>query len=222
PVSSTADTIQQSVYFVEKNDKLDLLIHILKNDISDSVLVFSRVKHGADKIVRKLQKAKISAEAIHGNKSQNARQKALNNFKSGETRVLVATDIAARGIDIDDLNFVINFELSDVSETYVHRIGRTGRAGASGKALSFVDGFDLVNLKNTEKLIGKKIPVVTNHPFHTADLTVQKRDSNNRAVQKDKRPADNKTNDPKRHNAASLKKSGTGNSNNRGRSFRGK
>jgi len=117
---------------------------------------------------------------------------------------------------------VINFELSDVSETYVHRIGRTGRAGASGKALSFVDGFDLVNLKNTEKLIGKKIPVVTNHPFHTADLTVQKRDSNNRAVQKDKRPADNKTNDPKRHNAASLKKSGTGNSNNRGRSFRGK
>ncbi|HMT77204.1 MAG TPA: DEAD/DEAH box helicase [Saprospiraceae bacterium] len=222
PVSSTADTIQQSVYFVEKNDKLDLLIHILKNDISDSVLVFSRVKHGADKIVRKLQKAKISAEAIHGNKSQNARQKALNNFKSGETRVLVATDIAARGIDIDDLNFVINFELSDVSETYVHRIGRTGRAGASGKALSFVDGFDLLNLKNTEKLIGKKIPVVTNHPFHTADLTVQKRDSNNRAVQKEKRPVDKKTNDPKRHNAASSKKSRTGNSNNRGRSFRGK
>lgn len=222
PVSSTADTIQQSVYFVEKNDKLDLLIHILKHNISDSVLVFSRVKHGADKIVRKLQKAKISAEAIHGNKSQNARQKALNNFKSGETRVLVATDIAARGIDIDDLNFVINFELSDVSETYVHRIGRTGRAGASGTALSFVDGFDLLNLKNTEKLIGKKIPVVTNHPFHTDDLIVQKRDSNNRAVQKVNRPTDKKANDAKRHNSESSKKTGNGNSKNYSRNFRGK
>ncbi|HRP88860.1 MAG TPA: DEAD/DEAH box helicase [Edaphocola sp.] len=222
PVSSTADTIQQSVYFVEKNDKLDLLIHILKNNISDSVLVFSRVKHGADKIVRKLQNAKISAEAIHGNKSQNARQKALNNFKSGETRVLVATDIAARGIDIDDLSFVINFELSDVSETYVHRIGRTGRAGASGKALSFVDGFDLLNLKNTEKLIGKKIPVVTNHPFHTNDLTVQKRDSNNRAVQNNNKPTDKKSNDVKRYNSESSKKSGNGNSRNSGRNFRGK
>lgn len=180
PVSSTADTIKQSVYFVEKENKLNLLTHILKNDISDSVLVFSRTKHGADKIARKLQKDHITTEAIHGNKSQNARQNALNNFKSGKTRVLVATDIAARGIDIDELKYVINFELSDVSETYVHRIGRTGRAGAEGTSISFVDGLDLLNLKNTEKLIGKKIPVIKDHPFHTDDLVAQKRDSNNK------------------------------------------
>ena len=195
PVSSTADTIQQSVYFVEKDNKLNLLSHILQNDISDSVLVFSRTKHGADKIARKLQKDNISAEAIHGNKSQNARQNALNNFKSGKTRVLVATDIAARGIDIDELKFVINFELSDVSETYVHRIGRTGRAGAEGNSISFVDGLDLLNLKNTEKLIGKKIPVIKNHPFHTDDLVAQKRDSNNKPMaagrEKSQRPNSN-------------------------------
>ena len=129
PVSSTADTIQQSVFFVEKDDKLDLLIHLLEDPKLDQVLVFSRTKHGADKIARRLQKEKISTEAIHGNKSQNQRQNALNNFKSGKTRVLVATDIAARGIDIDFLKYVVNYELSDVSETYVHRIGRTGRAG---------------------------------------------------------------------------------------------
>ncbi|AZI22421.1 DEAD/DEAH box helicase [Chryseobacterium taklimakanense] len=180
PVSSTADTIQQSVYFVEKENKLDLLTHILKNHINESVLVFARTKHGADKIARKLQKEKISAEAIHGNKSQNQRQNALTNFKSGKTRILVATDIAARGIDIDELKHVINFELSDVSETYVHRIGRTGRAGNEGSSISFVDGLDLINLKNTEKLIGKKIPVVKDHPFHTDNLVVQKRDSNNK------------------------------------------
>ena len=182
PVSSTAETIKQSVYFVDKENKLNLLTHILKNDISDSVLVFSRTKHGADKIARKLQSDGVSTEAIHGNKSQNARQNALNNFKSGKTRVLVATDIAARGIDIDELKYVVNFELSDVSETYVHRIGRTGRAGAEGNSISFVDGLDLLNLKDTEKLIGMKIPVVKNHPFHTDDLVVQKRDSNNKPM----------------------------------------
>ena len=155
PVSSTADTINQSIYFVEKDDKLDLLTHILQDEKLDQVLVFARTKHGSDKIARKLHKDNISAEAIHGNKSQNARQTALSNFKNKKTRVLVATDIAARGIDIDDLKYVINFELSDVSETYVHRIGRTGRAGAEGTSISFVDGLDLVNLRNTEKLIGK-------------------------------------------------------------------
>lgn len=180
PVSATADTIQQKVYFVDKNDKLDLLTHILQKDIKESVLVFSRTKHGADKIARKLQSHKISAEAIHGNKSQNARQNALSNFKSGKTRILVATDIAARGIDIDELKYVVNFELSDVSETYVHRIGRTGRAGAEGSSISFVDGLDLLNLKNTEKLIGKKIPVERDHPFHTDSLVAEKRDSNNK------------------------------------------
>lgn len=180
PVSSTADTISQSVYFVQKDEKLDLLIHILQDKSLDQVLVFSRTKHGADKIARRLHKSNISAEAIHGNKSQNARQNALSNFKSKKTRVLVATDIAARGIDIDDLQYVINFELSDVSETYVHRIGRTGRAGAQGSSISFVDGLDLINLKNTEKLIGKKIPVVRDHPYHTDNLVVEKRDSNNK------------------------------------------
>lgn len=180
PVSATADTIQQKVYFVEKDNKLDLLTHILQKDIKESVLVFSRTKHGADKIARKLQSHKISAEAIHGNKSQNQRQNALSNFKNGKTRVLVATDIAARGIDIDELKYVLNFELSDVSETYVHRIGRTGRAGAEGSSISFVDGLDLVNLKNTEKLIGKKIPVEKDHPYHTENLVAEKRDSNNK------------------------------------------
>ena len=181
PVSATADTINQKVYFVDRDDKLELLTHILQNDIKESVLVFSRTKHGADKIARKLQSHKISAEAIHGNKSQNQRQNALSNFKSGKTRILVATDIAARGIDIDELKYVLNFELSDVSETYVHRIGRTGRAGAEGSSISFVDGLDLLNLKNTEKLIGKKIPVEKDHPFHTDNLVAQKRDSNNKA-----------------------------------------
>jgi ATP-dependent RNA helicase RhlE len=182
PVSSTAETIQQSVYFVERENKLNLLTHILQNDIAESVLVFTRTKSGADRITKKLVKSNISAQAIHGDKSQNARQNALSNFKAGKTRVLIATDIAARGIDIDELKFVINFELSDVSETYVHRIGRTGRAGAEGTSISFVDGLDLLNLHNTEKLIGKKIPVIKDHPFHTDNLIAQKRDSNNKPV----------------------------------------
>lgn len=180
PVSTTADTINQAVYFVEKDNKLPLLIHLLEDPSLDQVLVFARTKHGSDKIARKLSQSKIPALAIHGNKSQNARQNALNAFKSKEIRVLVATDIAARGIDIDELKYVVNFELSDVSETYVHRIGRTGRAGASGTSFSFVDGLDLINLKNTEKLIGKKIPVNKSHPFHTDDLQIEKRDSNNK------------------------------------------
>ncbi len=180
PVSSTADTIQQSIYFVEKDNKNDLLIHLLQDKKLDQVLVFSRTKYGADKIVKKLVKSGISAQAIHGDKSQNARQNVLNNFKDKKTRVLVATDIAARGIDIDELKYVVNYELSDVSETYVHRIGRTGRAGSEGTSFSFVDGIDLANLRSTEKLIGKKIPVVTDHPFHTDNLVEMKRDSNNK------------------------------------------
>ena len=188
PVSSTADTIQQSIYFVDKDDKTDLLVHLLQDPKLDQVLVFSRTKHGADKIARKLHQSKISAEAIHGNKSQNARQNALNNFKSKKTRVLVATDIAARGIDIDELKYVVNYELSDVSETYVHRIGRTGRAGSEGTSFSFVDGLDLANLRSTEKLIGKKIPVVKDHPYHTDNLVEQKRDSNNKPFTSRQKP----------------------------------
>ncbi len=182
PVSSTAQTIQQSIYFVEKDNKLDLLAHILENQDMDQVLVFSRTKYGADKIAKRLIKSNIKAQAIHGDKSQNARQNALNNFKNKETRVLVATDIAARGIDIDELKYVINFELSDVAETYVHRIGRTGRAGSEGTSISFVDGLDLANLRSTEKLIGQKIPVIKDHPYHTSDLVEMKRDSNNKPV----------------------------------------
>ncbi|MFN8355394.1 MAG: DEAD/DEAH box helicase [Spirosomataceae bacterium] len=165
PISSTADTIQQSVYFVTKKDKKSLLIHLLKSKQVPSILVFTRTKHGADRVVKDLEKVEILAEAIHGNKSQNARQRALENFKSGATRVLVATDIAARGIDVDDLSLVINYELPNVPETYVHRIGRTGRAGANGMAISFCDDEELPYLKDINKLIKKQIPVVEDHPY---------------------------------------------------------
>jgi ATP-dependent RNA helicase RhlE len=165
PVSSTAQTISQAVYHVEKTEKKHLLAHLLKDDSIERILVFARTKHGSDKIVKELVKGGITAEAIHGNKSQNARQRALGNFKSGSTRVLVATDIAARGIDIDDLTHVINYELPNVPETYVHRIGRTGRAGASGIAYSFCDQEEKDYLKDIQKLIGKNIPVVREHPF---------------------------------------------------------
>ena len=197
PVSSTADTIQQSIYFVDNSNKADLLVHLLENPKLDQVLVFSRTKHGADKIARKLHQFNISAEAIHGNKSQNARQNALSNFKSKKTRVLVATDIAARGIDIDELKYVVNFELSDVSETYVHRIGRTGRAGSDGTSFSFVDALDLANLRSTEKLIGKKIPVVADHPYHTDNLVEQKRDSNNKPFNPRPKPTGQRSEKPK-------------------------
>ncbi|SJZ36036.1 DEAD/DEAH box helicase [Sediminibacterium ginsengisoli] len=172
PVSSTAETIQQAVYFVEKNDKKQLLIHVLKDPAIKSVLVFTRTKHGADKVVKDLQKASITAEAIHGNKSQNARQRALTNFKSGTTRVLVATDIAARGIDVDNLSHVINYELPNVPETYVHRIGRTGRAGASGIAFSFCDTEEKEYLRDIQKLIGITIPFVNDHPYAMADTSL--------------------------------------------------
>ena len=164
PVSSTAETIQQSVYFVDKKDKRSLLLHILKGSAIPTALVFTRTKHGADKVARGLMQAGIRAEAIHGNKSQNARQRALLNFKNRQTRILVATDIAARGIDIDDLTHVINYELPNVPETYVHRIGRTGRAGASGTALSFCDGEETEFLWDIQKLISRQIPVVEDHP----------------------------------------------------------
>jgi ATP-dependent RNA helicase RhlE len=164
PVSSTAETIQQYLYFVDKKDKRSLLLHILKDDTVPTALVFTRTKHGADKVAQGLTRAGIRAEAIHGNKSQNARQRALVNFKNRHTRILVATDIAARGIDIDDLTHVINFELPNVPETYVHRIGRTGRAGASGIALSFCDGEEKEFLRDIQKLIARQIPVVEDHP----------------------------------------------------------
>lgn len=165
PVSSTAEKVEQSVFFVEKTDKRHLLNHLLKGQVAGRVLVFSRTKHGADKVAKDLNKNGIKAEAIHGNKSQNARQRALENFKSGATRVLVATDIAARGIDIQELAYVINYDLPNVPETYVHRIGRTGRAGASGKALSFCDREEREYLRDIQKLIKKNVPVIKDHPY---------------------------------------------------------
>jgi ATP-dependent RNA helicase RhlE len=165
PASTTAETVVQSLYYVDKKDKKKLLAYVLQDKNIVSALVFTRTKHGADKVAKDLHSAGIVAEAIHGNKSQNARQRALNNFKDGKTRVLVATDIAARGIDVEALSHVINFELPNVAETYVHRIGRTGRAGASGIALSFCDEEEMGDLKDIQKLINLKIPVVDSHPY---------------------------------------------------------
>jgi ATP-dependent RNA helicase RhlE len=165
PVSSTVEIIQQSVYYVEKQNKLPLMVQLLKDHTIESVLVFTQMKHAADKLAKNLNNAGIRTEAIHGNKSQNARQNALSNFKKRKTRVLVATDIAARGIDIDELTHVFNFELPNVPETYVHRIGRTGRAGASGVAISFCDWSEKTFLTDIQKLIKKQIDVVKDHPF---------------------------------------------------------
>lgn len=170
PVSSTAETIQQKIYFVDQANKYELLMHVLKDKTIKSALVFTRTKHGADKVVKVLNRAGTSAEAIHGNKSQNARQRALSNFKDRTTRVLVATDIAARGIDIDELAFVVNFEIPNIPETYVHRIGRTGRAGASGQAISFCDIDERPYLKDIQKLINISIPVEEGHPFPSAKV----------------------------------------------------
>ena len=157
PRSSVVDTIKQYVYYVEKPEKKDLLISLLKKDKNQSALVFSRTKHGADKIARILSKAGIGSAAIHGNKSQNARQRALTDFKSHQIQVLIATDIAARGIDINQLELVINYDLPDVAETYVHRIGRTGRAGNNGTALTFCSHEEYDMVKDIQKLTGKKL-----------------------------------------------------------------
>ena len=180
PVSSTVDTIRQYLYYVDKENKKELLIHLLKDHSIKSVLIFTRTKHGADKIVRILGKAKINAKAIHGDKSQGARQLALNDFKERKLRVLIATDIAARGIDIDELSHVINYDLPNIPETYVHRIGRTGRAGMGGTAISFCDFDEKELLSDIEKLIGKSIPEVKDHPYpllknYPAEKTTQPR-----------------------------------------------
>jgi len=169
PDSLTVDIIKQSVYFVDKGNKNALLVEILKDKDIKTALVFTRTKHGADKVMQNLLRHHIKAEAIHGNKAQNARQRALSNFKAQTTRVLVATDIAARGIDVDDMEYVINFEMPNVPETYVHRIGRTGRAGAKGTAFSFCDAEEKAYLRDIEKLIAQKIPIVENHPFPLID-----------------------------------------------------
>jgi ATP-dependent RNA helicase RhlE len=176
PVSSTAEKVKQGVYFVEKNDKKKLLLHILKDKSIESALVFTRTKHGADRVSKDLTRLGITTMAIHGNKSQNARQNALKAFKEGKLRVLVATDIAARGIDIDELSYVINYEIPNVPETYVHRIGRTGRAGASGIALSFCDDEEKEYLRDIQKLIGKQVPVMPDNPYPMSEMPAHQRD----------------------------------------------
>jgi ATP-dependent RNA helicase RhlE len=167
PPSTTAEKVDQEVYFVEKADKRALLVEVLRDSSMSRVLVFSRTKHGANRIAEHLSKARVIAEAIHGNKSQNARERALSGFKTGRVRVLVATDIAARGIDVDSVTHVINFDVPEVPETYVHRIGRTARAGASGMALTFCDSEERPDLRNIEKLTRQAIPLVEGHPFES-------------------------------------------------------
>ncbi len=167
PPSTTAEKVEQEVYFVEKADKRALLVDVLRDNAMKRVLVFSRTKHGANRIAEHLVKAGVGAEAIHGNKSQNARERALANFKAGRIRVLVATDIAARGIDIDDITHVVNFDVPEVPETYVHRIGRTARAGATGMALTFVEVEERPDWKNIIKLTRQDIPVVEGHPYES-------------------------------------------------------
>jgi superfamily II DNA/RNA helicase len=169
PSATTVDTVQQYIFFVDKGNKNALLVDLLQNPDIRTALVFTRTKHGADKVVKVLLKNDIKAEAIHGNKGQNVRQRALANFKEKTTRVLVATDIAARGIDVDDMQWVINFELPNVPETYVHRIGRTARAGATGTAYSFCDAEEKAYLKDIEKLIKVRIPVWEDHDYPLLD-----------------------------------------------------
>lgn len=197
PVSSTADTINQSLFFVDKANKKNLLSFLLEDEDIKSVLVFTRTKHGADKVVKDLVRLNIKAEAIHGNKSQNARQRALNNFKEKSTRVLVATDIAARGIDVDELSHVINYELPNVPETYVHRIGRTGRAGLNGVAFSFCEHEELPYLKDIQKLIGKSIDINKSHPYHM-DLSIPVKSSGQRNEPTKNRNNENRNNNQKR------------------------
>lgn len=171
PVSSTVEVIAQSLYYVKKENKTSLLIDLLSDQSIETVLVFTQMKHAADKLAKLLQRAGINSQAIHGNKSQSQRQQALKNFKNRTTRVLVATDIAARGIDIDDLTHVINYELPDVPETYVHRIGRTGRAGAEGIAITLCDYSEKAALTDIQKLTGKQLKVVAGHKYDITELS---------------------------------------------------
>ncbi len=193
PQATTVEKIDQSVFFVNKQDKRALLEHLL-NDRERAikrVLVFTRTKHGANKLAEQLERANIVAEAIHGNKSQSAREKALSNFKAGKTRVLVATDIAARGIDVDDVTHVINYDLPNEPESYVHRIGRTARAGASGAAYSFCDAEEREYLRDIEKLIRLRVPVVTEHPFVSTLASAELRPS---SQPQQRRPSNNNSN----------------------------
>jgi ATP-dependent RNA helicase RhlE len=218
PPSSTVDKIEQSLYYVSKPDKPQMLLHLLQDAAIKTALVFTRTKHGADKVVKILQQHQIRAAAIHGNKSQNARQGALTDFKNGTLRVLVATDIAARGIDIDELAHVINFDLPNVPETYVHRIGRTGRAGNTGIAISFASVDEREELRDIQRLIKKTIPVIQDHPF-TANAHFSQPEPPQRQRQQRQQSAAAKTGgsnqrnsfQPRRSNNAQPQAAGSGN-----------
>jgi ATP-dependent RNA helicase RhlE len=171
--SSTVKSIKQAVYFVDGLDKTALLIHLLKNKAIISALVFTRTKRRADKVTKALEKEGIKSQAIHGDKSQNLRQAALNGFKNRELRVLVATDVAATGIDVEELSHVINYDLPNISETYIHRIGRTGRAGMGGVAISFCDNQEKADLRSIEKLMGKTIEIIKNHPYPLINMVLE-------------------------------------------------
>ncbi len=186
-VSSTADTVQQYLYYTNKSDKTELLAHILDEHNIDQVLVFCRTKHGADRVTRNLNKKRINSAAIHGDKAQNSRQRVLQQFKDRELRVLVATDIAARGIDINKLKFVINFDIPNVPETYVHRIGRGGRAGDEGIAISICEPEENIYIKDIEKLITQKIEVISNNPFPQTDTPMTKEERREFEKEKNRR-----------------------------------
>lgn len=223
PASATVDAIDQVVYFVDKKNKRNLLRDLLKNTEIERALVFTRTKHGADRVARELTKAGIRSQAIHGNKSQNARQSALAAFKAHQTRILVATDIAARGIDIDDLTHVVNYDLPNISESYVHRIGRTGRAGASGKAIAFCDAEEKEYLKDIQKLIGRKVPVMDDHDYplmiHDVIKTVPGSHRNSKNRKNGNYNGSGHSNGNSRFNGFSATKSGSGKR--RRRSFAG-
>ena len=201
PVSSTAETIQQFIYYTNKSDKKDLLLYILKDKNINQLLLFSRTKHGADRIVRNLKKKNIQAAAIHGDKSQNQRQKALQSFKDSEIRVLVATDIAARGIDIDKLSHVLNYDIPNESETYVHRIGRCGRAGKTGVSISICEPEENEYARDIEKLIKQKIKEIQNHPFPQTDKPMNAQQKKEFEKEKQRRKQEFFANRKKKRNA---------------------
>ncbi len=220
PVSSTVDTIKQYVYFTDKTKKNDLLKYcILKNGKNNSTLIFTRTKHQANKVAQYLSTNGIKAMAIHGNKSQSARQQALNSFKEGNINALVATDIAARGIDISDLSCVINFDLPEVNETYVHRIGRTGRAGKSGVSISFCDINEVNLLKSIEKLIKREIEVIEDHPYKM-EVKVKKETKKSEPKKNNKMNVKNKKDDSSKSKLESPKKKTLEVSNNKEKNFK--
>jgi len=187
PESTTAETVQQVVYFTNRTDKRKLLLHLLKNPELDQVLIFERTKRGADRLSKDLSKKNIRAVAIHGDKAQNQRQRALNDFKNGKLRVLVATDIAARGIDIDKLNYVVNFDIPNIPETYVHRIGRVGRAGETGIAISLCEPEENEFFTDIEKLINRKVDRAQENPFPQTDKPMTKAEKKEWEKEKNRR-----------------------------------